>query len=66
MFPLKPREMIEHLNLLNPIYQPTSAYGHFGREPGRLKVGKGTFNTFTWEKTDRVPDLRRGLRCGGA
>jgi S-adenosylmethionine synthetase len=61
VFPLKPREMIKHLNLLNPIYQPTSAYGHFGREPGSVKVGKGTFNTFTWEKTDRVSDLRGAL-----
>jgi S-adenosylmethionine synthetase len=62
VFPLKPREMIKHLNLLNPIYQPTAAYGHFGREPGRVKSGKGVFNTFTWEKTDRAAELRRALK----
>jgi len=38
------------LDLLRPIYRQTAAYGHFGREPG---VG------FTWERTDRVDDLRK-------
>jgi S-adenosylmethionine synthetase len=34
------------------IYVPTSAYGHFGREPDEEK------GTFTWEKTDLVKDLK--------
>jgi S-adenosylmethionine synthetase len=49
---LSPRGIREHLRLNRPIYAPTSAYGHFGREPD---PGKGTF---TWEKTDLVPALR--------
>ncbi len=49
---LSPRGIREHLNLNRPIYVPTAAYGHFGREPDS---GKGTF---TWEKTDLVPPLR--------
>jgi S-adenosylmethionine synthetase len=51
-FGLKPREIIEHLNLLRPIYQSTAAYGHFGRPE------------FTWEKTDKKDALRdaAGLR----
>ncbi len=51
-FPLKPREIIEHLNLLRPIYQQTAAYGHFGREEP----------DFTWEKVDKAKDLARHLK----
>ena len=40
-FPLTPAGIIEHLDLRRPIYRPTAAYGHFGRE------GEG----FTWEQT---------------
>ena len=47
---LSPRGIREHLKLNAPIYVPTSAYGHFGRE------AEGGF--FTWEKTDLVGDLR--------
>jgi S-adenosylmethionine synthetase len=50
-FALKPAEIIESLNLQRPIYTKTAAYGHFGRPP------EGDF--FTWERTDRVDDLRR-------
>jgi len=46
VFDLRPRGMIEDLDLLRPIYASTSCYGHFGR-PG-----------FTWEETPRVEALR--------
>ncbi len=46
VFGLKPRQIIEHLDLLRPIYQRTAAYGHFGR------------SEFTWEKTDKKDALR--------
>jgi S-adenosylmethionine synthetase len=49
---LTPRGIREHLHLNRPIYVPTSAYGHFGREPDADK------GTFTWEKTDLAPALR--------
>ena len=49
---LSPRGIREHLKLNRPIYFPTSAYGHFGREPDDTK------GTFTWEKTDLVPALK--------
>jgi S-adenosylmethionine synthetase len=62
VFPLKPREMIHHLNLLKPIYQATSAYGHFGREPQVKRDGKQTLEFFNWEKTDKVAELRRALK----
>ncbi len=46
-FNLRPRGIIEMLNLRRPIYKKTAAYGHFGREE----------DTFTWEKTDKAADL---------
>jgi S-adenosylmethionine synthetase len=49
---LTPRGIREHLHLNRAIYVPTSAYGHFGREPDEEK------GTFTWEKTDLVKDLK--------
>ena len=51
LFDLSPRGIREHLKLTNAIYVPTSAYGHFGREPS----DKGHF---TWEKTDLVDALK--------
>ncbi|MDH5723193.1 MAG: methionine adenosyltransferase [Alphaproteobacteria bacterium] len=49
---LRPRGIREHLQLNKPIFEPTSAYGHFGREP----TAEGHFS---WEKTDLVDDLQR-------
>ena len=46
-FNLSPRGIREMLNLNNPIYEKTSAYGHFGRKP----TNKGEFS---WEKTDKI------------
>ena len=48
LFDLRPKAIIEDLDLLRPIYRQTAAYGHFGRpEP-----------EFTWERTDKVDALR--------
>jgi len=50
-FDLRPAAIIKTLNLKRPIYQPTAAYGHFGRpSEGGL---------FTWERTDQVEALKR-------
>ncbi len=46
---MSPRGVREHLKLNKPIYVPTSAYGHFGRDPN-----EGVEGSFTWEKTDLV------------
>lgn len=48
-FPLKPKDIINHLDLKRPIYYKTAAYGHFGRDDP----------DFTWERTDKVELLRR-------
>lgn len=50
-FDLRPRGLIEMLDLRRPIYQATASYGHFGRE----------LENFTWEKTDKVADLKKAL-----
>jgi S-adenosylmethionine synthetase len=57
VFELTPKAIIDALDLRKPIYSPTSSYGHFGRAP--KKNGKGTL--FTWERLDRVADLRKAV-----
>lgn len=47
-FELRPKGLIKMLDLIHPIYFPTAAYGHFGREEA----------AFTWEKTDKADALR--------
>jgi len=55
---LRPRGIREHLKMNRPIYVPTSAYGHFGRDPDEA------LGTFTWEKTDLVPALKQAFGRG--
>ena len=54
LFDLRPAAIIERFGLKNPIYSPTAAYGHFGREP---YVENG-LQFFGWEKLDAVDALR--------
>ena len=49
VFDLRPRAIIEELDLLRPIYRKTAAYGHFGRE----------LPEFTWERTDKAAIIRQ-------
>ena len=51
MLDLSPDGIIKHLQLLRPIYQITSAYGHFGRDPSQS-------GEFSWEKTDLAQTLK--------
>jgi S-adenosylmethionine synthetase len=48
VFDLRPKGLIAQLDLLRPIYLPTAAYGHFGRNE----------DSFSWEKTDKVDELK--------
>jgi S-adenosylmethionine synthetase len=50
LFDLSPDGIIRHLGLQNPIYQSTSAYGHFGRIPG-------SDGSFSWEKLDLIDKI---------
>jgi S-adenosylmethionine synthetase len=47
-FDLRPKGIVQMLDLLRPIYQKTAAYGHFGREEPE----------FTWERTDKAAALK--------
>ena len=70
LFDLRPKAIERTLKLRQPMYLETAAYGHMGREP---KVVKKTFTShyhetrtldielFTWEKLDRVDDIRRAF-----
>ena len=52
IFPLRPRTIIDYLNLKRPIYRKTACHGHFGRnEP-----------EFTWEKTNKAAELKRAAK----
>ena len=53
---LSPKGIRDKLKLNNPIYVPTTSYGHFGREPDESLKG-----SFTWEKIDLVDMLKKGL-----
>jgi S-adenosylmethionine synthetase len=61
-FRLTPRGIIESLNLRTPIYATTARHGHFGRQPGQVTYNGKKYDTFTWERTDKVEALRRS--CG--
>jgi len=50
-FDMRPKAIIDQLNLLRPIYKKTAVYGHFGREEPE----------FTWERTDKAGELRKEL-----
>jgi S-adenosylmethionine synthetase len=55
-FKLTPKAIIEQLNLRQPIYRKTAAFGHFGR----------TEDTFTWEKVDKAEAIREGAQLATA
>lgn len=72
LFDLRPYAIERSLKLRNPIYEETAAYGHMGREPKTVtKVFTSRYNgipelkleveLFTWEKLDRVADIKRAF-----
>ena len=52
-FDLRPRGIVEMLNLLRPIYEKTASYGHFGREEPE----------FSWEKKDKIEELKNACNA---
>ena len=54
VFGLKPAQIVEELDLLRPIYERTSAYGHFGH--------RKDLDAYTWERTDRVEALQAAVK----
>jgi S-adenosylmethionine synthetase len=57
-FPLTPRGIIKHLDLLRPIYKQTARHGHFGRQPT-------PDGGFSWEKTDKAAALAKAAGING-
>ena len=51
-FDMRPKAIIDHLDLLRPIYRKTSVFGHFGRNDP----------DFTWERTDKTEILKKNAR----
>ena len=70
VFDLRPYAIQSQLELLNPMYQITAAYGHFGREPFETtyeyeEMGEKkskTFTAFTWERTDKIDALKTAAK----
>jgi S-adenosylmethionine synthetase len=62
VFDFRPQSIIEALGLRNPVFTPTAAYGHFGREPKCVDhPNGGKMWLFGWERTDRAADLKKVL-----
>ena len=73
-FDLRPYGIVTMLDLIHPVYQPTAAYGHFGRKPfeytyrwdetvnGEVVKKSETATAFSWEKTDRAEALRKAAK----
>ena len=59
-FDLRPKGIIQSLDLLRPIYAATAAYGHFGRTPRKGPQGS---TLFSWERTDRVEALKKAVKA---
>ena len=66
-FDLRPYGIVKMLDLIHPIYQDTTAYGHFGRKPKDVSYVDGagkkqTATAFSWEKTDKAEELRKAAK----
>ena len=57
VFELTPKGIIDALRLKRPIYQPTAAYGHFGRRSKQVRAYERTVRLFPWEETSRIKAL---------
>ena len=61
VFRFSPADITKRLRLRDPIFQPTAAYGHFGREVREVEAYGRTVRLFPWEATDRVDELKTAL-----
>jgi len=71
IFPMRPYDIEQRLQLRKPIYTETASYGHMGRVPekktlefkdGSGKIKKVKVETFTWEKLDKVADIKKAFK----
>src|SRR5687768_8309658 len=70
IFPMRPYDIEQRLQLRKPIYSETASYGHMGRisekktvefKDGSGKIKKIKVETFTWEKLDKVQEIRKAF-----
>jgi S-adenosylmethionine synthetase len=61
VFDLTPAAIIKALDLRKPIYNITAAYGHFGRAARVVETKQGRATQFSWERCDRVEQLREAV-----
>ena len=61
VFDFRPGRIIDELQLRNPIYRATAAYGHFGRNPEMRRVDGREVRYFPWEDTGRADELERAV-----
>jgi S-adenosylmethionine synthetase len=61
LFDMRPAAIVKRFGLKNPIFSETAAYGHMGRPCGTKTVNGITYETFSWEKTDRADDIRKAF-----
>ncbi|MBR4638218.1 MAG: methionine adenosyltransferase [Bacteroidales bacterium] len=61
IFPMRPHDIINRFQLKNPIYEPTAAYGHFGRDCYEKTVNGRTITFFPWEKLDYVDVVKKAF-----
>ncbi len=71
IFPMRPYDIEQRLQLRKPIYSETASYGHMGRVPekkevsfkdGSGKIKKMKVETFTWEKLDKVQEIKKAFK----
>jgi S-adenosylmethionine synthetase len=61
VFDMRPYALVKRLGLKNPIFSPTAAYGHMGREPQTIVVNGKKYEGFTWEKLDHVDKVKKAF-----
>jgi S-adenosylmethionine synthetase len=64
IFDFRPRAIISDLGLRSPIFEPTAAYGHFGRTPREVERFERMVSLFPWEREDRAESLRAAVEAG--
>ena len=62
VFDFTPRGIMDELELRNPVFGHTAAYGHFGRTPRVVKIEGRQVQLFGWERTNRVEELKTALQ----
>ena len=63
VFDLTPKGIIEALDLRKPIYSDTASYGHFGRKSERTERFGKKVTLFTWERTNKIAELKKAVRA---